>query len=94
MVIYSGEPLKSVCYDPIVLEDASFDRGEWVTDKENLIKRNPLMNLPYLIDKSSNGDEILISQTNACFMYLGRKYSMLGSNDLELSQCEQLLCEV
>ena len=47
------------------------------------------MNLPYIID----GDNV-ISQTNACFVYLGRKFNMLGANDAETSQCEQLLCEI
>ena len=38
-------------------------------------------------------DGIIVSQSNACLQYLGRKLNMMGSNPLEQSQCEQLLCE-
>ena len=34
-----------------------------------------------------------MTQSNACLQYLGRKLKMMGSNALEESQCEQLLCE-
>ena len=39
----------------------------------DLKQLNPLINLPYLID----GD-VIVSQSNACFTYLGRKFDMLG----------------
>ena len=35
----------------------------------------------------------LISQSNACLLYLGRKFKMLGSNEVEQTRCEQLLLE-
>lgn len=57
--------------------------------KPGLKEQNPLMNLPYIVD----GDNV-ISQTNACFAYLGRKCGLFGSNEIEASQCEQLLCEL
>jgi hypothetical protein len=45
--------------------------------------------LPYIKD----GDKI-ISQSTACFLYLGRKYNMNGKNEEELIQVEELLSEV
>lgn len=47
------------------------------------------MNLPYILD----GDRV-ISQSNSCAAYLGRKFGMLGSTEDELIKCEEFLCEV
>jgi glutathione S-transferase len=89
MIMYSGTPLNAANYDGFPTEDGNFDRSSWFASaKEELRKKNPLINLPYIVD----GDHV-ISQTNACFTYLGRKLNMLGNNEVELSQCDQLLCE-
>jgi hypothetical protein len=37
---------------------------------------------------------VLVSQSNACFAYLGRKFGLWGNNVDEVTQCEQLLCEI
>jgi len=90
MVMYRNVPLQAECYD--VKETPTkdgFDRSSWLSVKEGLRAKNPLINLPYVID----GD-LVISQSNACFMYLGRKLNLLGSNEVEHCYCEQLLCEV
>ena len=71
------------------VEDGKYDCSEWFTAKKELKKQNPLINLPYIIDGNR-----LISQTNACFSYLGRKLDMWGSTEDEAIECEQLLCEV
>lgn len=94
MVMYSGAKLKAVNYSGKLTpastpESLKFDFSSWFGEKPALKELNPLINLPYIID----GD-LVISQTNACFTYLGRKFNMLGSNEAEMSQCEQLLCEV
>lgn len=47
------------------------------------------MNLPYVID-----DDMVVTQSNACMMYLGRKFGLCGANEKELAACEQILCEV
>ena len=47
------------------------------------------MNLPYVVD----GDRV-VSQTNACMSYLGRKLGLWGNTDDEVIDVEQLLCEV
>lgn len=88
--MYSGTPLDNVSYDIIVDPvTGKSDANSWFDAKSALKVINPLVNLPYIKD----GDK-LISQSNACFLYLGRKLNMLGDNDDELCQCEQLLCEI
>lgn len=95
-----GAPLRMMCsyadvkyiaqnHDCTPKEDGGFDLKPWFDDKVALKERNPLMNLPYILD-----GEAVVCQTNACFAYLGRKFGLLGSNEMETSQCEQLLCEV
>ena len=65
------------------------DTDEWAELKAELIKTNPLANLPYVID----GDTV-VTQSNACFAYLGEKFGLLGSDATERVQCEQCLCQV
>jgi glutathione S-transferase len=89
MVMYSGRPLICENYDIIVREDGTFSASAWFSVKDGFRDRNPLINLPYVVD----GDNV-ITQSNACFLYLGRKLSLLGSSEKDLSSCEQLLCEV
>ena len=81
--------LIGVCYDYSV-KDGNVDTSSWfASEKPPLYEKNSLINLPYVMD----GDKV-ISQTNACFSYLGRKLNMLGKDENELCQCEQLLCEI
>jgi glutathione S-transferase len=54
-----------------------------------LKKKNPFINLPYVVD----GD-VVVSQTNACLSYLGRKFNLWGFNEAEIIQVEQMLCEI
>ena len=49
--------------------------------------------MPYIELINSQGDDILISQSNACLSFLGRKFGMFGKNEDEVSKCEQLLLE-
>jgi glutathione S-transferase len=89
MVMFRNVPLKSENYD--VLEDQSksgYDRSSWFNVKDELKAKNPLINLPYVID----GD-VVITQSNACFLYLGRKLKLLGNSEKDMVDCEQLLCE-
>ena len=41
----------------------------------------------------SNENKVILSQSNSCILYLARKFNMLGQNEIEVSQCEQLLFE-
>ena len=97
VVLYSGYSLKAKNYRllPIVKDDSlTYDGSEWhEEDKINLKKRNSLINLPYIELTNSDGTELLISQSNACLSFLGRKFNMFGKNEVDVSQCEQLLLE-
>ena len=62
----------------------------WLSVKKPALKaKNPLINLPYVVD-----GEVVVSQSNACLSYLGRKLGLWGGNEAEVSLCEQLLCEI
>jgi len=97
VVLYSGYSLKAKNYRllPIMKDDSlTYDGSEWhEEDKINLKKRNSLINLPYIELTNSDGTELLISQSNACLSFLGRKFNMFGKNEVDVSQCEQLLLE-
>ena len=97
VVLYSGYSLKAKNYRllPIMKDDSlTYDGSEWhEDDKINLKKRNSLINLPYIELTNSDGTELLISQSNACLSFLGRKFNMFGKNEVDVSQCEQLLLE-
>lgn len=73
--MYAGCPLQNVSYDAYYLEDGSVDRHEWIDAKPGLKALNPLINLPYVKDGN-----VIVSQSNACFLYLGRKLGMLGAS--------------
>jgi glutathione S-transferase len=97
VVLYSGSTLKTKNYklQPILNENnLSYDGSEWhEKDKIELKKRNSLINLPYIELINSQEDDMLISQSNACLSFLGRKFGMFGKNEDEVSKCEQLLLE-
>jgi glutathione S-transferase len=89
MVMYANHPLNNVMYDAVGIAGGNVDKSCWFSIKPEFIEKNPLMNLPYVID----GDNV-ITQSNACLSYLGRKLNLWGVNEIEVSQVEQLLCEV
>ena len=97
MILYSGNTLKAKNYklQPIVNgELITYDGSEWTeNDKIKLKNRNSLINLPYIELIDANDNNIVISQSNACLSYLGRKFNMFGNNEIEETQCEQLLLE-
>lgn len=89
MVMYNNIPL--VCHNYECVENETkdgYDRSDWYNVKPQFQEKNPLMNLPYVID----GD-LIVTQSNACLQYLGRKFDMIGSNPKEQIDCDQLLCE-
>eukprot|EP00455_Lapot_gusevi_P028499 TRINITY_DN3043_c0_g3_i1.p1 TRINITY_DN3043_c0_g3~~TRINITY_DN3043_c0_g3_i1.p1 ORF type:complete len:303 (-),score=103.71 TRINITY_DN3043_c0_g3_i1:132-938(-) len=90
MVMYRGVTLNAENYDCVENETKNgFDHSSWFSVKPQLKAKNPLINLPYVID----GD-VVVTQSNACFAYLGRKLGLMGKDLLELTECEQLLCEI
>jgi len=87
-----GAPLRMICeyaeakYNPVMYAD----RDNWFKDaKPGLLAKNSLINLPYIVD----GDNV-ISQTNACFKYLGRKLDLNGKDEVEVMKGEQCLCQI
>merc|ERR1711879_777000 len=74
---------------PLGGEPGNWDASAWFGVKPALKEKNALMNLPYVVD----GDTV-VTQSNACLMYLGRKFNLNGQNDSELLKVEQCLCEV
>ena len=89
MCEYAAVDYNPKTYELQAQEGGGWDASAWFGVKPALVVRNALMNLPYVID----GD-VVVSQTNACFAYLGRKLGLYGANDLETLKCEQVLCEV
>ena len=86
MACYAEVPFTARAY----ALDETFNRDAWLkVDKPKMKEKNPFMNLPYVRD----GD-VLVSQTNACLSYLGRKFGMWGDSEAEIILCETLLCEL
>jgi len=92
-------PLRMVCeYAGVDYEDRTFeiqgtpgnwDASPWFGVKPEYQLKNPLINLPFIVD-----GETVVTQSNACLLYLGRKFKLNGKNDGELSKVEQILSEV
>ena len=97
MVVYAGVPLKAKMYKleaTLIDGVTNYDGSSWHDiNKIELKKTNSLINLPYIELLDSKGDSLVISQSNACLMHLARKFNMFGQNEIEVSQCEQLLFE-
>jgi glutathione S-transferase len=89
MVMYSGRRLNNVMYN-VTEKDGAFDRSEWTDAKPALKERNALMNLPYVMD----GEGRVVTQSNACLSYLGRRLGLWGDNEDDVVQCEEYLCEL
>jgi len=67
------------------------DFGKWFKeDKPALLKKNPLINLPYLVD----GDTV-VTQSCAVYQYFGRRYGLdKCSSEEEKNKLEQVTLEV
>lgn len=88
MTMYAGVKAVHKCYDVAPKEEGGWDGSSWFGAKKALKLKNPLMNLPYVVD----GD-VVVAQTNAVLAYLGRKLNLWGKNEQETIACEQLLSE-
>ena len=88
MVMAADVELIATCYDVLPTAEGGFDRGIYGVQKKQNIKMNPLANLPYVIENGT-----MITQTNACLQYLGRRLDMMGDTQQEADDCNQLLCE-
>lgn len=86
---YAGVEYESVEYTVKPKEGGGWDLSAWHDVKPEFKEKNALMNLPYVED----GD-VLVSQSNACLLYLGRKLGLVGKTEAEMSRVEQALCEI
>jgi len=86
---YAGCDYESVEYDVKSDGEGGWDLTEWFSVKPDLVARNALMNLPYIED-----DDLLITQSNACLAYLGRKLGLAGTSPAEVIAVEQLLNQI
>jgi len=88
MCEFAGAPYESVEYS-VTGTPGNWDRSSWFSVKAGFLAKNPLANLPYVQD----GD-VVVTQSNACLTYLGRKFGLNGKDDKELTKMEQILAEV
>ena len=95
-----GAPLRMICYyaeadfEPVLHTIEAKEGGGWASTwftevKPPLAEKNALINLPYIVD----GD-VVVTQSNACMTYLGRKFNLNGKNDTEMIRVDQTLCQV
>lgn len=87
MVMYRDVPLIAENYD-CTDKDGGYDTSAWFSVKDKYKAKNALMNLPYVV----HGD-LVVTQSNACIHFVGRKLGFMGKNEVELVEIEQLLCE-
>lgn len=87
MIMFRGLPLICENYD-CGEEDGVFDTSSWFNVKEKYKAKNPLINLPYI----QVGD-LVITQSNACMLYLGRRLNLMGKDEYDQIEVEELLCE-
>ena len=85
MVMAADVELIATCYDVLPTAEGGFDRGIYGVQKKQNIKMNPLANLPYVIENGT-----MITQTNACLQYLGRRLDMMGDTKQEADDCNQV----
>jgi glutathione S-transferase/dienelactone hydrolase len=90
MVLFAEVPLRVRSYKTTQNQDGSYNKDSWMKNAKPLLaKKHPLINLPYVID-----GEMVVSQSNACLAYLGRRLGLWGRTFKEEVECEELLCEV
>lgn len=91
---YAGADFHSAEYEVLAKPDGDWDRSQWYNEKPKLKALNPLINLPYVLERASDGSVVLVTQSNACLLFLGRKFGLNGKNDDEVRRNEQCLCQV
>jgi glutathione S-transferase len=97
-----GAPLRMMCeyagvpYEAKLFDDDQPEAEQWPAYKAELSKKNPLANLPFVID----GD-VVVTQSNACLTYLAGKLGLMGAVGgarggplAERALVEQCLCQV
>jgi len=90
MCVYSGVDFNNAAYE-VTGEPGNYDLSAWFDVKPTLKEKNPLINLPYVIDPDTG---TVITQSNACLTFLGRRFGLNGKDEAELIKVEQCLCQV
>mmetsp|Transcript_12177 Transcript_12177/g.28411 ORF Transcript_12177/g.28411 Transcript_12177/m.28411 type:complete len:239 (+) Transcript_12177:92-808(+) len=87
---YAGMEYQDNQYEVFKKEDGGWDVSAWFgPEKKQLQAINPLINLPYV----KHGD-LVVTQSNACYTYLGRLCGLNGKTDEEMTKNEQILAQV
>ncbi|KAJ1624806.1 glutathione-s-transferase [Pavlovales sp. CCMP2436] len=90
MCEYAGAAYVSTAFEVVEKADGSFGLDSWFKDKKpELLKLNALTNLPYV-----RVGNVVVSQSNACFTHLGRRFGLMGATEEEASKNEQCLCQI
>lgn len=90
MCEYVGASYTAVTFDVVEKAGGGWNVDAWFVEKKpELLKLNALTNLPYV----RIGDQV-VTQSNACFTFLGRRFGLMGSTEEEVSKNEQCLAQV
>jgi len=91
MAAYAGVEMEDVQYDIVVKPEGGFDGSAWFAkDKPALAEKNPMVNLPYVHDTEN---DLVVTQSTAVYLYLGRKFNLCGSTPVELARAEMALAQ-
>lgn len=82
ILAYAGEDYDDVRYK--VGDGPTYDRSHWFDVKFTLGLAFP--NLPYYMD-----DKVKLTETNAIFRHLGRKYNLYGDDEVTKANVDQIL---
>jgi len=86
--MFANVPFKVENHE-LKMVDGAF-QTEWFSGRKPGLKEiNPLVNLPYIIDGT-----LVVSQSNACLSYLGKKFGLWGKDLASSTRCDELLCEI
>jgi glutathione S-transferase len=86
MCSFTGAKYESKEYAVTGTGSTGFDRSSWFDAKPELKAQNSLMNLPYV--KCGND---MVTQSNACVLYLARKFGLMGKTPEETARVHQVM---
>eukprot|EP01123_Difflugia_compressa_P010147 TRINITY_DN3641_c0_g1_i1.p1 TRINITY_DN3641_c0_g1~~TRINITY_DN3641_c0_g1_i1.p1 ORF type:complete len:245 (-),score=42.25 TRINITY_DN3641_c0_g1_i1:122-748(-) len=92
MAEYANVPYVDASVELFQKPDGGWE-SEWSVTKPKLQEKNALINLPYVID-TLDGQEIIVTQSNSCLSYLGRKFKLVGKDERDLAKVEQIMNQV
>ena len=78
---YAKVKYKDVRIDPGNPDDVATYKRAWFDVKSEVSKCVPFANLPYLLD---GDNEVAIPQSGAILRYIGRKFNLMGENEVQL----------